>query len=70
MTPNMLSWLRWAGLVVLLLLLWGIGYKTFVQRTQQFRVEDGGKIININGEKETPIMGCSIHRVKAKLVWQ
>lgn len=70
MTPNILSWLRWVGLVILLLVLWGIGYKTFIQRTEQNIIRDGGKIINITGEKETPILGCSIHKIKAKLVWQ
>lgn len=48
----------------------GIPYKLFFKDTVKTVVGKGGTVINNVGEKETPLLGCSIFKVKAKFVWQ
>lgn len=46
----------------------GIPYKLFWKDTNKMIVKSGG--IYNSCEKETPILGCSISKIKAKLIWQ
>lgn len=46
----------------------GIPYKLFVKDTNKYVVKDGG-VIN-TCEKETPIIGCSIHKLQLKAIWK
>lgn len=53
---------------LLALLCVGIPYKLFWKDTNKYVIKDGG-IIN-NCDKEVPLVGCSIFRVKLKAIWQ
>jgi hypothetical protein len=54
-------------------LILGIGfmlYSAFLKPTQKFTAQKGSNIYVSNADKEVPIMGCSVYKVKAKIVWQ
>lgn len=67
--PTWLSWTKFGLLILAIILLFGIGYKVFEPKSKT-TVQSGGIGVVNNCEKETPILGCSIHRVKLKLIWQ
>jgi hypothetical protein len=48
----------------------GIPYKLFFKDTTKTVVRSGGTVINNVGEKEIPIVGCSMYKIRAKVVWQ
>lgn len=51
----------------------GVGfmlYSAFLKPTQTITAKRGSNVYVTNADKETPIMGCSLYKVKAKLVWQ
>lgn len=54
--------------VLLALLTIGVPYKLFVKDTNKITVQKGA--VYNTCEKETPLLGCSMFRVKAKLVYQ
>lgn len=63
MTP-----IRWVGIILVGLLTIGINYKLFVKPDTKINVKSGG-VYNAC-QAETPIMGCSIWKVKLKAIWQ
>jgi hypothetical protein len=54
------------GLVAMLTV--GVNYKWFYKKDNKYIARDGGTI-NVC-EKEVPLVGCSIHRFKAKVIYQ
>jgi len=48
----------------------GVPYKLFVKKDVKIDVGNGGTYIANSCAKETPLLGCSIHRVKLKVIWQ
>lgn len=51
----------------------GVGfmlYSAFLKPTQKITAQKGSNVYVTNGDKEVPIMGCSLYKVKAKIVWQ
>lgn len=48
----------------------GIPYKLFVKPDSKTVIQSGGRQVIIQGEKEIPLAGCSIWKVKFKAVWQ
>lgn len=52
--------------VVAVFILWS----AFVKPSQTITARKGSNVYVTNADKETPILGCSLYKVKAKLVWQ
>ena len=58
------------GVVFLLIIMGGVGYK-LVAPTSKTVVSNGGKLVTLNTSKpQIPLGGCSIYRINAKAYWE
>lgn len=58
------------GVLLLLVLIGGVGYK-LIAPTNKTVIGQGGKLITLNTEKPSfPLGGCSIYRVNLKAYWE